>query len=50
MKAKKVCGLIRKTAKANRIEALRRKGVYGQFWEVLDKENASNPSWLWVKD
>ena len=50
MKAKKVCGLIRKTAKANRIEALRRNGVHGQFWEVIEKENASNQSWLWAKD
>ena len=42
MKAKKVCGLIRKTAKANRIEALWRKDVHGQFWEVIETKNASN--------
>ena len=46
MKAKKVCGLIRKRAKVNSIKALRRKGVYGQFWEVIEKENASNQSCL----
>ena len=45
-----MCCLIRKTAKANRIEALRRKGVHGQYWEVIEKENASNQSWLWAKD
>ena len=45
-----MCGLIWKTAKANRIEVLQRKGVHGQFWEVIEKENASNQSLLWAKD
>ena len=50
MEVQNVCGLIRKTTKAKRIKALRRKDVHGQFWEVIEKENASNQSWLRAKD